>query len=298
MSRLPGVYLRGLVMGLADVVPGVSGGTMALITGIYEELVRSLAGLHPRQLLIWRRAGFVAFWQAINGSFLVALFAGIISAIALFARLMGWLLVHYPVPVWAFFCGLIAASVVPVWRMLNTPTWRERLLFLLGALAAASLAFVPGLNQLGDHPLLFFAAAMLSICAMILPGISGSFILLLLGMYVPVLDAVQGGDWLRIGAFVAGAATGLLSFVHLLRYLLEHFHDPLMALLGGFMAGSLIKLWPWRLNSSGQLAEHWVLPGRYASEIGEAMLIPAVLAALTGALVILLLAKLDRRLRP
>lgn len=297
MSRLPGLYLRGLVMGLADVVPGVSGGTMALITGIYEELIRSLAALHPRQLLIWRRAGFFAFWQAINGSFLCTVFAGIVSAIALFARLMGWLLGHYPVPVWAFFCGLIAASVVPVWRTLKAPAGRERLLFVAGATLAAGLAFVPGLDRLGDHPLLFFAAAMLAICAMILPGISGSFILLLLGMYVPVLDAVRGGDLLRITAFVAGAAAGLLSFVHLLRYLLERFHDPLMAVLGGFMAGSLIKLWPWRLTETGRINEHWVLPGRYAREFGDAMLLPALLAALAGILVIVLLVTLDRRLR-
>ena len=282
-------------MGIADVVPGVSGGTLALITGIYEELIGSLAAMHPRLFLILRRQGFVAFWQAGNFSFLLALFAGILSSIALFAQLMGWLLANYPVPVWSFFCGLIAASVVPVWRSLHERALREGLAFGLGVCAAAGIALLPGLGNVSLNPLVFLLSGALAICAMILPGISGSFILLLLGMYVPVLNAVRGGDWVSIGAFTGGCAIGLLSFVHLLRWLLQRWHDPLMALLAGFMAGSLVKLWPWRVLAEGASREQWLSPAQYAVQQGNAMLPQAGLALFAGMLVVVLLFRADRR---
>jgi putative membrane protein len=298
MKRLPGIYARGVAMGIADVVPGVSGGTLALITGIYEELIRSLANLHPRLLLIWRRDGFLSFWRAGNFGFLLSLFAGIVTSIALFARLMGWLLAHYPVPVWAFFCGLIAASVIPVWRSLHERRLRERLALVFGALMAGGISLLPGLSHISHSPLVFLLSGALAICAMILPGISGSFILLLLGMYVPVLDAVRGGEWLLILAFVAGCATGLLSFVHLLRWLLRVWHDPLMALLAGFMAGSLIKLWPWRLAVENGFRETWLWPAAYADMVGSAMVPQAIVALMAGMAVVVMLTRLDRRERP
>lgn len=295
MKRFAGIYARGIAMGIADVVPGVSGGTLALITGIYEELIRSLAAMHPRLLVIWRRQGFVAFWQAGNFGFLLSLFAGILSSIALFARVMGWLLANYPVPVWAFFCGLIAASVVPVWRSLREKKLREGVAFLCGACAAGGIALLPGLGHISLSPLVFLLSGALAICAMILPGISGSFILLLLGMYVPVLNAVRGGDWLSIGAFGGGCAIGLLSFVHLLRWMLQRWHDPLMALLAGFMAGSLVKLWPWRMLAEGAMREQWLTPAEYALQQGSAMLPQAWLALFAGMLVVVVLFRADHR---
>jgi putative membrane protein len=295
MKRLPGIYARGIAMGIADVVPGVSGGTLALITGIYEELIRSLANLHPRLLRVWQRDGFMPFWRAGNFGFLISLFAGIVTSIALFARLMGWLLAYYPVPVWAFFCGLIAASVVPVWRSLHERRRREGLAVVAGALLAGGISLLPGLSHISHSPLVFLLSGALAICAMILPGISGSFILLLLGMYVPVLDAVRGGEWILIAAFVAGCASGLLSFVHLLRWLLRVWHDPVMALLAGFMAGSLIKLWPWRVAVENGVRDHWLWPADYAAVAGPAMLPQAIMALIAGMLVVVMLTRLDRR---
>lgn len=295
MKRLPGVFARGMAMGIADVVPGVSGGTLALITGIYEELISSLANLHPRLLGLWRREGFRAFWQAGNFAFLFSLFAGIVASIVLFARLMSWMLDHYPVPVWAFFCGLIVASVVPVWRSLHEHKLRESIAFVCGIVAAGGIALLPGLGHISLNPLVFLLSGALAICAMILPGISGSFILLLLGMYVPVLDALRQGDWVSIGAFVSGCAIGLLSFVHLLRWMLRHWHDPIMALLAGFMAGSLVKLWPWRWMPEHGGREQWLSPSEYASQSGDAMLLPALLALFAGMLVVALLFRADRR---
>lgn len=295
MKDLFSIYARGVAMGIADIVPGVSGGTLALITGIYTELISSLAAMHPRLLLVWRQQGFVAFWQAGNFAFLLTLFAGILSSIALFARLMGWLLENYPVPVWAFFCGLIAASVVPIWYSLQEKNWREALAFLCGLAAAATVALLPGLGQISLSPQVFLFSGALAICAMILPGISGSFILLLLGMYQPVLDAVRGGQWSNLLAFVLGCAVGLLSFVHVLRWLLRRWHDPLMALLGGFMAGSLVKLWPWRLAAEEGFRDQWLSPSQYALVQGSAMLPQAALALFVGVLVVVMLFRIDQR---
>ena len=282
----PGVYLRGLAMGAADVVPGVSGGTLALLTGIYEELIDTLGGIGPRLLGVWRREGVVAFWRAGNFTFLFTLLAGILTSIALLARLLTWLLEHHPVPVWAVFCGLILASIALVLaplRQRGPPQW---LAFAAGTGAAVAIALAPGLTALGVSPLVFFLGGAVAICAMILPGISGSFILLLLGLYPSVLAAVEQGDWPLLLSFMAGCAGGLLAFVRLLKWLLHRYHDTVMALLGGFMAGSLVKLWPWRLPLDQGVSERWLWPADYAravdggSQLGLALLMMAVGLAL------------------
>lgn len=293
VKRLVGIYLRGMAMGAADVVPGVSGGTLALITGIYRELIDSLAGISPRLLMVWRDQGFAAFWRAGNFAFLTVLLAGILSSIVLLANLLVWLIDHYPVPVWAFFSGLIAASIWLVLKpleRLNAVTWS---MLVLGVLLAGWITTRPGLEAFGHTPLVFFLSGAVAICAMILPGISGSFILLLLGMYLPVLEAVRDTQLALLGAFVAGCALGLLSFVHLLRWLLARFYAPVMALLAGFMAGSLAKLWPWRVPlEAGALRERNLLPATYAAETGQpAHLAAAALALLAGALVVWLLSR-------
>jgi putative membrane protein len=291
MRHLFGVFLRGLAMGAADVVPGVSGGTVALITGIYEELIDSLAGIRPRLLGVWRREGFVAFWRAGNFTFLLALFAGVFLSLWLLAGAITWLLEQYPVPVWAFFCGLIMASIWLVLRPVALSV-QTAAAGLTGALIAAVIAIQPGLSSLGDTPWIFFVSGAIAICAMILPGISGSFILLLLGMYAAVLTALDQGDWLRVGAFLLGTVCGLLAFVQLLRYLLHRWHDLMMALLAGFMAGSLIKIWPWRIERDLSLVERNVLPAVYEQATGQAALVgPALLAALTGLLLVWLLSR-------
>ncbi|MFP1682881.1 DUF368 domain-containing protein [Alloalcanivorax sp. C16-1] len=264
MSFRPGVFLRGLAMGAADVVPGVSGGTLALITGIYEELIDTLGGIGPGLLGVWRRQGFAAFWRAGNFTFLFTLLAGIVTSIALLARLMTWLLEHHPVPVWAFFCGLILASIFLVLAPLKKRGPPQWLAFVVGTGAAVAISLAPGLTAFGVSPLIFFLGGAVAICAMILPGISGSFILLLLGLYPSVLAAVDAGDGPLLLSFVAGCALGLLAFVRLLKWLLHHYHDTVMALLGGFMAGSLVKLWPWRLPLDQGVAERWLWPADYA----------------------------------
>lgn len=293
MKRLAGIYARGLAMGAADVVPGVSGGTVALITGIYEELIDTLAGIRPRLLGIWRREGLAACWRAGNFSFLLALFAGVFTSLLLLAGLLTWLLETYPIPLWSFFCGLIAASIPLVLKPVELTRPAVPVMLLLGTVLACWVSLQPGLSSLGDSPWLFFAVGAVAICAMVLPGISGSFILVLLGMYAAVLGALDAGDWLRVGAFLAGTVCGLLAFVQLLRWLLHRWHDAVLGLMAGFMAGSLVKLWPWHLPGAEGAATH-VLPGTYERLAGEpALLWPALGAMAAGVLVIWLLSRAE-----
>jgi putative membrane protein len=294
LTHLPGIYARGMAMGAADLVPGVSGGTIAFITGIYEELVATLAGIRPSLLGVWRREGTAAFWRAGNFNFLLALFAGLLTSLVLFAGLLSWLLQHYPVPLWAFFSGLIAASIPLVLRPVG---WRRPVVGVMlipGVALAAWISLQPGLGELGNARWIFFASGALAICAMILPGISGSFILVLLGMYAPVLGALDAGDWLRVGVFVAGTICGLLAFVQVLQWLLHRWHDAVLALMAGFMGGALVKVWPWQWAPAKAAAERPVLPSTYEQLTGEsALLLPAVAALLVGGLAAWLLSRAE-----
>ena len=273
----PGIFFRGMAMGAADVVPGVSGGTLALITGIYEELINTLGGITPRLLTVWRQQGFVAAWQQANLTFLFTLLAGIFTSIAVLARLITWLLDTHPVPVWAFFSGLILASIFLVLKPLQQRGPVQIGVFLLGTGVAVAIGLAPALSAAGSGALVFFFSGMLAICAMILPGISGSFILLLLGMYQPVLEAVKQAEFGLLLAFLSGCAVGLLSFVHVLKWTLHRFHDTVMALLAGFMAGSLLKLWPWRLSGEHGLGDTWLWPSQYAAITEQSAQLPLAL---------------------
>ena len=273
----PGIFFRGMAMGAADVVPGVSGGTLALITGIYEELINTLGGITPRLLTVWRQQGFVAAWQQANLTFLFTLLAGIFTSIAVLARLITWLLDSHPVPVWAFFSGLILASIFLVLKPLQQRGPVQIGAFLLGTGVAVAIGLAPALSAAGSGALVFFFSGMLAICAMILPGISGSFILLLLGMYQPVLEAVKQAEFGLLLAFLSGCAVGLLSFVHVLKWTLHRFHDTVMALLAGFMAGSLLKLWPWRLSGEHGLGDTWLWPSQYAAITDQSAQLPLAL---------------------
>lgn len=306
MNRLPGIYARGLAMGAADVVPGVSGGTLALITGIYQELIDTLGGIDPRLLGVWRRQGFLAFWRAGNFGFLASLLAGILTSIVLFANLIGWLMEHYPVPLWSFFAGLILASVPVVLQpVVQGEAGRSAgslgPVFWLCLAAGFGIAWwigtLPGMSTgLDIAPWQFFLAGAVAICAMILPGISGSFILVLLGMYAPVLAAVRAFDLPIILTFGLGCGLGLLSFVHLLKWLLHRYHDPMMGMLAGFMAGSMNKLWPWRVTEGQSLVPINLSPAEYLARTGlPPMVVEAVVAALVGVGLVLGLAWLGAR---
>lgn len=245
------LYFKGTAMGAADLVPGVSGGTVAFITGIYEELLDTLGGLGFGTLKTLFTKGPVAMWKAYNFGFLLVLVAGIGSAVVALAGGLHHLLLHHPVLLWAFFFGLVAASVPFMLRDIPREAWAwpQWAALVAGAGFAWWLTGLPPMMQ-GNEPVFLFGAGAIAICAMILPGISGSFILVILGAYSSVIGALKSVDILRIVSFAAGALCGLLGFSKGLGWVFRT-HRPLaMALLSGFLIGSLRKLWPWKENLS------------------------------------------------
>ncbi len=244
-------------MGAADVVPGVSGGTIAFITGIYDTLLESIRRINPKVLGIWKRDGFKAAFDHINGFFLIALFGGVLTSIATLAKLISWLLVAHPVPIWSFFFGLILVSVFHILKQIEQRSMSRLVFLLLGIAFAYSITVLQPLQMDPTNVNIVIAGA-IAICAMILPGISGSFILLLIGMYTPVLGAVKSFDLVVIALFMSGCVLGLLSFSHVLSWLLKRFRDFTLVFLTGLMIGTLPKIWPWketltwRTNSKGE----------------------------------------------
>lgn len=284
-------------MGAADIVPGVSGGTIAFITGIYFRLleaVNAVPGAIVRHLI---RGRLVTFWQACDGTFLSTLLMGILVSIATLASAIGFLLAEYPILIWSFFFGLILASVWHIGRQARH--YRATLLIpLVVGIAAAWWITTLSVGQLDPSALAFFAAGAVAICAMILPGISGSFILVIIGMYTPVLAAIKFFDIGFLLLFMAGCLVGLLSVARLITWAFQKYHDPVLALLTGFMIGALNKVWPWketlswRTNSSGEqvpLSEASISPGAFADISGQDPQIAlAVVMAFAGIVLVLL----------
>jgi putative membrane protein len=264
-------------MGAADVVPGVSGGTIAFITGIYEELLRSIAAFDIAALLLIKQFEFAAFWKKINGNFLVVLLAGIVTSIFSLANLVTFLLSAYPIQVWSLFFGLIIISSLLILREIHQWNLLVIIFIIAGAAAAYSITILTP-AQSPDSYLFIFFSGMLAICAMILPGISGAFILLLLGKYEYILRALTEQELLIILVFIAGCIVGLLLFSRLLSWTLNNYRNLSIAALAGIMIGSLNKVWPWktvttyRLNTQGLQVpafEESVLPGEFLRATGQ-----------------------------
>jgi putative membrane protein len=293
------ISLKGVGMGAADVVPGVSGGTIAFITGIYEELVTSIANIDLRLIKTWKKEGFRSMWKQLNGNFILALVIGITTSIFTLMRLTNYLLETYPVIVWSFFFGLVLASIWYVGKQIDT--WNIKL--ILSALVGFIIAFGVTLltpSQGIDHPLYFLLCGALAICAMILPGISGAFILVLLGAYKSITAAVSELDFQVIALVGLGAIIGLLSFSRVLKWLFNHYKLTTLAVLTGFIAGSLNKIWPWKNVLESEIVkdkiiilnEVSVLPQNFE---GEPQLLWAIIACILGLLLILSLEKFSEK---
>jgi len=292
------VSLKGMAMGAADVVPGVSGGTIAFISGIYEELLNAISSVNFKTLKLLKTEGVKAAWKAINGNFLLALLIGIFTSIVSLAKIISWLLENKPILVWSFFFGLVLASILYIGKQISK--WNILMFFLLilGVIVAFYITTLQPLISENSSPVFLFLAGALAICAMILPGISGSFILVLLGAYKPVLEAIHTKDFKLIAILGAGAVIGLLSFSKVLKWLFAHYKNATLAVLTGFILGSLNKIWPWketltwRVNSHGEnvpFNEQSVLPFSFE---GDPQLTMAIVLALVGFAVIILLEKL------
>jgi len=249
--------LKGIGMGAADVVPGVSGGTIAFIVGIYEELIDSIKSINLTSLKMLCSLKFSRFWKAVNGNFLLAILSGIGLSVFSLAKLITYLLVQEPVLVWSFFFGLVLASIWFVSREVAQWNAKTVIAFAAGAVAAYAITITTPAETSNDLWFIFLCGA-IAICAMILPGISGSFILVLLGKYFFIMDAVKS---LRISVllvFSGGSVIGISLFSRALSYALHRFHDITIAILSGFMLGSLNKVWPWKETIETYIDRHGV----------------------------------------
>lgn len=239
------ITLKGMAMGAADVVPGVSGGTIAFISGIYEELISTISGVNMDLFKTWKNEGFKAFWTKLNGNFIVALFAGILISLFTLMRLANYLLENEPVLIWSFFFGLVIASIWFVAKQIPKWNWKLFLALVIGAAVAFYIVSLPPMAANNSYIFLFLAGA-IAVCAMILPGISGAFILVLLGAYKSVTEAAHDFDLKTLGVVGLGAIFGLLTFSKILKWLFVHYSNITLAVLTGFIAGSLNKIWPWK----------------------------------------------------
>lgn len=246
------VAVKGACMGAADVIPGVSGGTIAFITGIYDQLIESINSINGIALKLFFSGKFKEFWKHINGSFLVSLFCGILVSVLSLAGLMQYLLEHHPIQTWAFFFGLIVASSIFILRGIQGWNMKSAMFPVLGVVLGIVVCTLSP-TQTPDALWFIFLSGAIAICAMILPGISGSFILLILGKYKYIMGAITGlttgaavGESLVIlCVFAVGAVCGILAFSRLLHWLLARFNKETLMVLAGFIIGSLVKVWPW-----------------------------------------------------
>lgn len=291
------ITLKGMAMGAADVVPGVSGGTIAFISGIYEELLTSINAVNFSTLKNLKKDGIKATWKTINGNFLVALLLGVAISILSLAKGLKWLLANEPILLWAFFFGLVAASILYIGKQIEKWNWKIILTFLIGAFVAYFITTIPPIAGTNSSWFLFLAGA-LAICAMILPGISGAFILVLLGAYQPVLDAIDTRNYKTIIIVGLGAIVGLLSFSRVLKWLFANYKNFTLAVLTGFIFGSLNKIWPWkqvlstRINSHGEevpFLEKSISPFSFE---GDNKFLFAIILMVVGFLTIFMLEKL------
>ena len=309
MKRHLGIFLRGAGMGAADAVPGVSGGTIAFVTGIYEELIHSIKQFGPSAYVAWRRGGLPLLVAHLNLTFVLPLLAGIAISLISVAHLVVWLLDDFPLMLDGFFFGLVAASAVVVSRHPADWQWWHLLPLVGGLLLAHGLpSLMPLVSQLGSPDLVLVVGGAIAISALLLPGVSGSFLLLTMGLYGTVMQGIRGFDLGLIGLFGVGCLIGLFGFSRLLSWLLRHHRTATLQLLVGFIIGSLPVLWPWRelvryqLGTEGQMIPldyRYLTPADFAELTGEPARLPAVVALmLVGAALVLLIGRANRAATP
>jgi putative membrane protein len=288
------IALKGMAMGIAELVPGVSGGTIAFVTGIYEEFISSINNVNLGTLKILKQEGFKMFWKKLNGNFLLALVIGMMISIFSLSKVIAWLLDDHPIITWSFFFGLVLASVIFVAKSITRWNVLAILLFIIGTASAFYITTLPPSTSSGSLPFIFISGA-IAICAMVLPGISGSFILVLLGSYKTVLEAVNAKDFGVIVTFAFGAAFGILSFARVLKWMFTNYKNATLAVLTGFILGSLNKIWPWKniteilkIGKKEIIIDENISPFSF---VGDNQLTFAIVAAIFGFSLIFILEK-------
>lgn len=293
MSRLTrniGVAAKGFAMGAANVIPGVSGGTIALLTGIFNELIGALnALLTPKAWKLLFKGSFREFWEYIHGTFLLWLGAGVVASVFSLAKLMEYVLSHHPVQTWAFFFGMILVSAVFMLADLKGKKAVDVLWLAIGAAMGAAICLLSP-STTPDAPWFIAICGAIAICTMILPGISGSFILVLLGKYDYIMGAVSNLDIPVLAVFAVGCVVGIVAFSKILHWLIAHFEKQTLLVLIGFTVGSLVKVWPWADKAAYQAAN--ALTG---CPEGELHILSAVICALVAAASVIVLEVLAHR---
>lgn len=309
------ITLKGLAMGAADVVPGVSGGTIAFISGIYKELIDSINNVNLSALNTLKKDGLKAAWEQVNGSFLLALVIGIGISVLTFSKVITHLLDTQPILVWSFFFGLIIASITLIWKEITHWKLVDILFLLIGITVSYYITIARPVSSPDSYWYLFLSG-FIAIIAMILPGISGAFILLLMGSYETVIGTINTfreglttanseiliSALLKLGVFSVGAIIGLKSFSKILHWMFEHHKNTTLTLLIGFMMGSLNKVWPWkqvletRINSHGEIVpyiDRSILPQNFE---GEPQITIAIILAIFGFVLIFGMEKIASKL--
>jgi len=283
-------------MGAADIVPGVSGGSIALISGIYGELLDSINAFNTKNFKLLLSFQLKPFYRSVNGTFLLSLLLGILTSIFTLSKLITYLMEEHPVPLWSFFCGLILVSAFVILKGVKRWHLGVVIAIIIGTISAYFITELPPVSS-PDAIWFTFLSGSIAICAMILPGISGSFLLLILGKYETILNAVSERDLMTLGVFAAGCILGILSFSRVISWLLKKYYAVTIGLLSGFMLGSMNKLWPWKIvtayrtSSSGEekpfLTEN-LWPGDYLFQVGhDPKLGLAIVAFLFGILLVI-----------
>jgi putative membrane protein len=308
------IIFKGIAMGAADVVPGVSGGTIAFISGIYEELIESIDKVNLDVFKVWKKKGFKAAWSSINGGFLLALFSGIAISILSLAKLIKWLLHNEPILLWSFFFGLVLASILYIAKQIKV--WSAKI--VLAIIVTSILSYFITLAEpfaSPESPFYLLFCGFVAIIAMILPGVSGAFILLILGAYQTAIDTINNlveglttgnmtlfkDAFLKFFLLAIGAVIGLKVFSKALNWMFKHQKNLTLAILTGFMIGSLNKIWPWKkilktlINSEGKevtLLDKSILPSSYA---GDNQILMALVFMVIGFATILILESLGKQ---
>lgn len=286
------LYFKGMAMGVADAFPGISGGTMALILGIYKELISSISVINFSLFKTLKNEGFNEFWRKLNGTFLLMLFSGIISSLVVFMNIASYLIDNFPVLIWSFFLGLVSASIYIILKPTDLFNFNKTqnilinwLLLLSSLYISYLLTSLPEINNLNENLIFIFSAGLIASCAMILPGVSGSYILVILGLYKTMSKALINLELDKIVIFGFGVILGLTSFSKLVKWGFDKFPNKILIAMTGLILGSIHKLWPWKSNEIN------ILPTNY-SEYNY--LIESIVLFFIGFLLIFLLEKTNK----
>jgi len=278
--------LKGMAMGAADAVPGISGGTIALLLGIYEKLINTIGNINISLLKDLKSNGFTYFWQKLNGNFLLSLIIGIGISLITFVKITAYLFDKYPILIWSFFLGLVIATIYVIYKLIKSWNYINIIFVIIATLISFYLTKINAIDNINISLSYILISGIIAASAMIIPGISGALILVILGLYSTIINAVNNLEFDKIITFTSGAIIGLLSFSKIIKWMFSKNSSLTYSILLGFVIGSLSKVWPWK----SELGQN-ILPSSY---IGENYLFYSIILISIGFLLIFSLEKIQK----